>query len=869
MKYHNSGNYYQDFLNKGDRIIIPKLAQYKNREIGIAITQYTEENAADKSGNSIMFELDSNSRKIYLKANSSKQNDNSNVFSVVVVYTDTPIYEVVKDKNVYFDIPLNFHITNTKSSFLIRTEGLTRLVNTDLYTGFSMNNTGDLQVDGAREFRGRLITTNESPFWVYQVKGPGSYLGSYFGYDFFDKFIKVPYYPEYSPPLIKGHESTDTKFVASFTINQALPLTYDNLYPDNLNIYIEDTKDIIKDIDKHELIIKDQDGKDITNTIDVSMDKVGDKKIKLKLNNSCLKKLANNMITIDISFKSFKIDTLEKQYNEKSNKYEIPMSVYNERIIDDKKEKSEVNSANAILTPGLYGEPIPTSVAIKSSTDDLDPKNLVENIYSAFPGDSVKVVGFKNKVIFNELRNYTVDVEIASTKTPLLTKLINVPISVTKAQIVTSEYFENQTWLINEINQQFASKNKRIDDNLDMNDLLEITTISNKKGASFSGEYIPKNIKSLKNLQILELKDKNLDGRLPDELGNLTKLNKLSISGNSFSGGIPKSLADLKGLEYLDLNNNGLIEIIPPGLEKLPKLKQVYLNKNKLVGVIPIFDLGPFLNFDISETQLTYNDKISPFFINTSSQYQQTFVAGANSLSLTSVKNLPITDMGTKIRPFDSTNEGFLNLHAQKSDQSKIELYPGHTFKILNKKSGKVLYDGPSNEKIEIVVDSDANYQVIMDDADKNSNNITEFETKLREYKFSEVPKNLSLDLKLGELDYQPVKISSEDSLSIFDNRLNARWQLKVRASELKNKNRIMLGSYFYKLKDKIPQEIPKNTFKTIEIGQSEPTLGTINLSNEWNGKQGLFYKQVNIGNYKGSYTGQLEWQLVDAPTGG
>lgn len=78
-----------------------------------------------------------------------------------------------------------------------------------------------------------------------------------------------------------------------------------------------------------------------------------------------------------------------------------------------------------------------------------------------------------------------------------------------------------------------------------------------------------------------------------------------------------------------------------------------------------------------------------------------------------------------------------------------------------------------------------------------------------------------------------------------------------------------MLRSYFYKSNEGVPIEIlTADSFKTIESGTSKPNTGTIDVSKEWNDKRGLFYKQANTGNYKDSYSGQLEWQLVDAPTG-
>ncbi|OJG86747.1 hypothetical protein RV15_GL002345 [Enterococcus silesiacus] len=506
-------------------------------------------------------------------------------------------------------------------------------------------------------------------------------------------------------------------------------------------------------------------------------------------------------------------------------------------------------------------------VNLDSTISDYGISEFVDNISSNFPNDSAKIIVKNNQLKFDTLGPIDVPFILKST-------LLNVEQEfIAKVTVVsepiTSEYFENQAWLINEINKQFASKGKKIDVNLYMRDLLEIKSIVNRTGADFNGQHIPKTIASLKNLEVIDLGSKRLIGTLPEELGQLSKLKKLSIFGNTFSGEIPRSLSKLENLESLTLGDNNLSGTVPPGLEKLATLKQVYLNKNQLIGSIPLFDLGPFSNFDIGETQLTYNENKSPSFISKVAQYKQSFVVGTDSLSLTSNINLAITSNGTTIKPFDPTDRGFLNLQAQKKNMTNVELYSGHTFKIIHKKSGKILYDGLAVKTKEIKVDSGEIYQVVMDNADKNPNNITEFETKLREYKLSGVPKNLSLDLKLGELDYEPIKISSKDTLSIFDNRLNSKWQLKVKASELKSVTRTMSGSFYYKSATGSTVAIPAdNSFKTIESGKSDPATGTIDVSKDWNDKQGLFYKQGNTGNYKDAYAGKLEWQIVDAPTG-
>ncbi|WP_375269654.1 leucine-rich repeat domain-containing protein [Enterococcus sp. DIV0212c] len=585
--------------------------------------------------------------------------------------------------------------------------------------------------------------------------------------------------------------------------------------------------------------------------------------------NSFLKKYAGKKVQIKFSSD---IDYSDKKtlsyYDTAKQNFKFPLGLKSTSIKNSvsKTEIEVTNNAIVKFPLVLKADGNNKTVDIESSTNNYSENEFITNVSSNFPNDTV-IATFKNKVEFNTVGNVSIPITLKSGLLGIKKEIL-VPAKVI-ARPVTSAFFENQVWLIDEINRQFSSKGKKIDENLYMADLLNIMSITNRTGADFLNQHIPKNIAALENLEVIDLKDKHLSGRLPDEFGNLTKLKKLSIFGNSFTGEIPKTLSKLENLEFLALDDNKLTGTVPSGLEKLTKLKQVYINKNSLVGILPTFNLGPFTNFDISDTQLTYNDKLAPSFISKTAQYQQTFIPGDNNVSLVSIYNLPIINNGTKIKPFDPNNIGFLKLHAQKNNQEKVALYSGHTFKIINKKSSKIIYDGPANPEIEISIDSDEIYQVVMDNAEKNPNNSTEFEAKLREYKLSEVPKTLSLDLKLGDLEQRQVKISSKDSLSVFDNRLNSKWQLKIKPSELKSKTRTMSGRYFYKSKEGVPVEIlAGDTFTTIESGKSEPNAGTIDVSKEWNDKSGLFYKQSTTGNYKDAYTGKLEWQLVDAPTG-
>ena len=85
----------------------------------------------------------------------------------------------------------------------------------------------------------------------------------------------------------------------------------------------------------------------------------------------------------------------------------------------------------------------------------------------------------------------------------------------------------------------------------------------------------------------LNLRDNQLSGEIPPELGGLSILRKLDLRVNQLSGEIPPELGDLSILEWLDLSVNQLSGEIPPELGGLSKLRTLYLNVNQLSGCIP------------------------------------------------------------------------------------------------------------------------------------------------------------------------------------------------------------------------------------------------------------------------------------------
>ncbi len=85
----------------------------------------------------------------------------------------------------------------------------------------------------------------------------------------------------------------------------------------------------------------------------------------------------------------------------------------------------------------------------------------------------------------------------------------------------------------------------------------------------------------------LDLRDMNLAGRLPAELGELSHLQVLRLDRNRLTGPIPPELGNLTRLTMLSLDGNRLTGPIPPELANLSNLGQLWLADNRLTGSIP------------------------------------------------------------------------------------------------------------------------------------------------------------------------------------------------------------------------------------------------------------------------------------------
>ena len=118
---------------------------------------------------------------------------------------------------------------------------------------------------------------------------------------------------------------------------------------------------------------------------------------------------------------------------------------------------------------------------------------------------------------------------------------------------------------------------------------------------------IPFEIGQLKNLTLLDLGLNQLTGNVPPEISGLADITHLYLHANRLTGNIPSEIGQLRNLRELRLDQNRFAGSIPPEIGDLQELGHIWLNGNQLTGVIPseIGQLHKLTNLDLSANRLT------------------------------------------------------------------------------------------------------------------------------------------------------------------------------------------------------------------------------------------------------------------------
>lgn len=847
--YNNTVKHAQSF-KVGDTMLLKNIGTYQGRKVALQLTFQTNSGYWKSIG-------------IYTDGSISLEN--------VGTYLTPVLYQLVYDEpgnpvveNIYLDLPTEVSTTlvsntntfskvfispNVKKNILLLSDTWVNKVTRKYSLGAVNTNNSfvmEMQYYDPRSliFENDTITDNnqpssialqpsmniQSPFWLLKTNQ------------------KTTYVPNYLPVRVNG-QGNSAEFEANYDIGQTVSDTYPNFFPESLKIVAEDQEGYFKKLDQESFVFKDKDGKDISDLVTVK--KVSNSKLEFELTKASLQKLKTNQVNVQLSLSDLIAEKVLNNYDAEKELYNVPLTFYNVRTKSGIEKQSENTVVNATITPNLYGDPIPTKVFVGTSTNDLDPNNLIKNGVTTIRGDSLDIE-FVGVTEFTKEGNYDVPIRLVSNPSSV-SKVITVPVTATKGIPITSAFFENQSWLINEINRQLSPK--KIDIDVYEMDLLAITNITLSSPSEKKDEHIPVTINALINLTNLSVTNQNLIGVLPKELGDLTQLTQLVITGNQFDGGIPETIGNLKLLQELSFSTNQLSGQIPKKLAKLPMLQKLDLQQNKLSGQLPEFPMN-MQQFKIGDNQITYNAASVPDFLLSAneSNYENTFIKG-----LTLAGNEKAKSKNAQINPFDDTTTGYFNL---KATGTETKLFEEHTYTIKDTVSGEVYYTGKKDNKVTIPFAKGISYTVILDGAEQNSNNVFSIQGKEEEFKFETTPAALSITARI---DGRPQPAVLDGDLAIFDNRDDKNWKLSITPSVLIAGTRPLKGEYSYTAKNGENNPIMTGQKFLLETGESDSVKEVISVSDEWDNAHGLSYTAYQS-NYTGAYKGSVNWTLEDAP---
>lgn len=197
---------------------------------------------------------------------------------------------------------------------------------------------------------------------------------------------------------------------------------------------------------------------------------------------------------------------------------------------------------------------------------------------------------------------------------------------------------------------------------------------------NYFNESVPDWLDSFSNLTVLRLQSNRLKGSIPASIGKAAMLTELALAGNSISGDVP-NLAYLNKLEMLDLRDNQLDGDLP---EMPTALVTILLSKNSLKGEIPkqFGELNRLQHLDLSFNFLVGSPPEGLFALPNISYLNlaANMLSGSLSSSLTCSSTLGFVDLSTNRLTGDlpACLNGNMNNKVVKFDGNCFSVGPAH-----------------------------------------------------------------------------------------------------------------------------------------------------------------------------------------------